>query len=246
MSKIDFYRAELQAAADWIPYLADHSNLPGPRGNLELAEAAAQQGTREHFTRLLAVDSDQVAENTPQVFVVFCGLVGLGKLLAFGESAWLITLRRYASDSRWRLREAVAIALQKYGAHDIHALLTQMQIWASGSRLEQRAVVAGLSEPALLHDPAVTRTVLTILDTITNSLVSASDRKTEPFRILRQALAYGWSVAAVTDLESGKKYLERWFASPDPDIRWIMRENLKKNRLLRTDPEWVEFWRSRL
>ncbi len=37
--------------------------------------------------------------------------------------------------------------------------------------------------------------------------------------------------------------MEKWFKSKDPDIRWIMRENLKKNRLVRLDTEWVGRWR---
>jgi hypothetical protein len=33
--------------------------------------------------------------------------------------------------------------------------------------------------------------------------------------------------------------MERWLASKDRDIAWIMRENLKKNRLARMDASWV-------
>ena len=40
--------------------------------------------------------------------------------------------------------------------------------------------------------------------------------------------------------ETGKPLLEKWLASPDPVIQKIMRENLKKNRLVRMDPTWVE------
>ena len=32
--------------------------------------------------------------------------------------------------------------------------------------------------------------------------------------------------------------MEHWLVSPDPDIRWIMRENLKKNRLVQMDAAW--------
>ena len=39
--------------------------------------------------------------------------------------------------------------------------------------------------------------------------------------------------------------MEKWLANPDPDVRWIMRENLKKNRLVRMDAAWVARWRSR-
>jgi hypothetical protein len=30
--------------------------------------------------------------------------------------------------------------------------------------------------------------------------------------------------------------LEHWAASGDPDVRWLVRENLKKARLARADP----------
>jgi hypothetical protein len=40
--------------------------------------------------------------------------------------------------------------------------------------------------------------------------------------------------------------MEKWFACDDPDVRWIMRENLKKNRLERMDAGWVRGWRGKL
>jgi hypothetical protein len=32
----------------------------------------------------------------------------------------------------------------------------------------------------------------------------------------------------------------------DRDVRWIMKENLKKKRLARVDAEWVAAWKERL
>ena len=241
--KIDLYVNELRSCDDITGYLRQHSNLPGPRGNLELAEAVFLTGDRELFLRLLASDSPAVSENTAEVFVVFCGIIGLGKLLAGGDRTCQDTLRRYANDSRWRIREAAAIGLQKYGLTDMTGLLAVMEGWASGSYLEQRAVVAALCEPALLRDEAVVRQVLVLLDTITTAVSQAVNRKAEDFRILRQALGYGWSVAAAAHPEAGLAVLERWLASSDPDVRWIMRENLKKKRLERAAPEWVAKWK---
>jgi hypothetical protein len=40
----------------------------------------------------------------------------------------------------------------------------------------------------------------------------------------------------------GKPMLERWLNVPDQDIRWILKENLKKNRLVRLDVGWVDRW----
>jgi hypothetical protein len=39
--------------------------------------------------------------------------------------------------------------------------------------------------------------------------------------------------------------MEKWLACPDHAIRRLMQENLKKNRLLRMDPAWVEKWRKK-
>ena len=41
-------------------------------------------------------------------------------------------------------------------------------------------------------------------------------------------LGYGWSVAVAAQPLIGKPYMARWVVSDDPDIRWIMRQNLKK------------------
>jgi hypothetical protein len=60
--------------------------------------------------------------------------------------------------------------------------------------------------------------------------------------VLRQGLGYCWSVAVAALPEEGKPLMEKWCADPDPDIRWIMRENLRKNRLVRMDPAWSARW----
>jgi hypothetical protein len=104
-------------------------------------------------------------------------------------------LREAAVDPRWRVREAVATGLQRFGDADMHALLDEMADWATGNRLEQRAAMAGVCEPRLLASSTHASAALVLLDRITATLVAAPDRKTEPFKTLRQALGYGWSVA---------------------------------------------------
>ena len=54
--------------------------------------------------------------------------------------------------------------------------------------------------------------------------------------VLRQALGYCWSVAAAACPPQGKRRIERWAASPDKDVRWVVRENLTKNRLAAPRP----------
>jgi hypothetical protein len=118
MSKVDEYRLILRELDDWDAFLQE-SGLPGPRGNLELARAVAEEGDEALFARYLALDAGQAPVNSPYEFLAFCGVLGQGKVLAQGERGVLETLRRCASDPRWRTREAVAMALQWWGRVDM-------------------------------------------------------------------------------------------------------------------------------
>ena len=71
-------------------------------------------------------------------------------------------------------------------------------------------------------------------------MLHADDRSGDDFKTLRQGLGYCWSVAAAACPETGKGLMEKWAACEDKDVRWIIRENLKKNRLLKMDAAWVE------
>jgi hypothetical protein len=186
------------------------------------------------------LNPDQAPTNSREVFLAVCGVVGLGRLLADGDSDQLIVLRKCASDPRWRIREGVAMALQRWGEKDMDALLRAMADWRKGNWLEQRAVVAALCEPKLLREPKHAKRVLQLLDRITASMSKATDRTSDDFRVLRQTLGYGWSVAVVAWPDEGRILMEKWFVVDDQDIRWIMRENLKKNRLAKMDARWVE------
>ena len=273
MTKIESYYATLAALSStaWDPYLESNSNLPGPRGNLELASVVADLGTEAQFRHWSGLGPDVAPENTPGCFLAFCGVVGLGAIMARrggfspivvsravngglavngapdaarGNPPLLPILRTLASDPRWRIREGVAMALQRWGDADMAGLLLEMADWAAGNPLEQRAAAAALCEPRLLKDVEHAAAVLRVLDEITASIPQVTDRKTDAFKTLRQGLGYCWSVAVAALPDAGKPLMERWLASADPDIRWIMRENLKKNRLVRMDAAWVTRWRA--
>lgn len=177
--------------------------------------------------------------NSAEDYLVICGVLGQGGLLAAGDGTALAIVRRYANDRRWRMREAAAMALQRWGDADLPGLLGVMQDWASGSLLERRAVAAALCEPRLLMDAQVAGQVLDILDGITLSVLAETDRKGADLRTLRQALGYCWSVAICASPEKGKALFEKWAASTDPHIGWVVRENLKKKRLTKLDEDWV-------
>ena len=240
--KTEAYRHTLRTLTDWDKFLLKESGLPGPRGNLELMQAVADEGALDLFQRYLAYTPDRASTNSPEGFLAMCGVVGLGRLLAEGDLDQLVTLRECANDPRWRMREAVAMALQRWGDADMPALLKAMNEWVKGTLLERRAVAAAVCEPRLLRDPKHARRALKLLDTITTSIVRETDRRAEDFKTLRQELGYCWSVAVVASPIDGKPAMEKWLVNPDADVAWIMRENLKKNRLERMDAAWVKEW----
>ena len=269
MTKLAEYRAALTAlpAADWEPYLLAHSNLPGPRGNLELASVVADLGTEAQFRRWASLGPEVAPENTPGCFLAFCGVVGLGAVMARGAGRGEVAspyatlaatlggrpggeprpydVRDLASDPRSAHPRgggdgAPALGRRGHGraaGRDDRLGGRQPVGAARGRRGAVRAAAVdaagargrGPAHPGRDHgvDPQVT------------------DRKGDAFKTLRQGLGYCWSVAVAALPGEGKPLMEKWLASPDPDIRWIMRENLKKNRLVRMDAAWVARWRRR-
>ena len=243
-TKTEAYREQLKRIENWDSYLLEESGLPGPRGNIELARVVAEEGNETLFLRYLTFDAKDAPTNTPHEFLAFCGTLGLGRLLSEKNTTHLGTLHRLASDPRWRIREAVAMALQRYGKADMEALLEEMMVWSHGNPLEQRAAVAALCEPNLLVDEAHIREVLGLLDTITGGIQNMVNRKSEAFKALRKGLGYCWSVAVAALPEVGKPMMEKWFHNQDNDTIWIMKQNLRKKRLARVDADWVNKWKA--
>jgi hypothetical protein len=242
------YRQQLARLKDWDGFLQKESGLPGPRANLELVQTVADLGHRAQFERWVALDAAAAPANTPAEYLPVCGAVGLGRLLAEGDLSVLPELRRLAGDARWRVREGVAMGLQRWGEADMGALIRAMQVWTKGTWLEQRAAAAALCEPRLLGDARLARPVLKVLDPITANAARAGvdDRRAADFKALRKALGYCWSVAVAAWPEPGRPALETWLAQTDRDVRWIVRENLKKDRLRRMDAAWVARWTAAL
>src|SRR5216683_2403950 len=221
-NRTEEYRLALRKLKDWEPYLKKHSGLPGPRANLELVAAVVEEADADRLWRLSASTDE---------FLATAGTAGLGRIALMEPETVMTWLHELASDPRWRVREGVAMALQRLGKESMPKLLAEMEVWAQDDAFVQRAAVAGLCEPALLKTNEDAVEVLTILDHITQSLAATKDRRNEGFRVLRQALGYGWSVAAAAAPQNAKPYLEKWLSSVDRDVAWVMRSNLGKARM---------------
>ncbi|MDR8393264.1 hypothetical protein NC796_19070 [Aliifodinibius sp. S!AR15-10] len=227
-------------------YLMQNSGLPGPRANLELAKAFAQTAGQKVIDEYSSMNSRQAHANTPEEFLAFCGILGLGRLAMEGKEKSLGKLRKAASDKRWRIREAVAMALQMIGHFDMDWLIGIARNWIKGNYFEQRAAIAGLCEPDLLWDPRFAKPVFEILEQATVNIEKSKNRRTRGFKVLRKGLAYCWSVAVAAYPNEGKPIFENWVSSEDRDVKWIVKQNLKKKRLQKIDPNWVERLSQRL
>lgn len=221
-----------------IDYLMNHSNLPGPRGNLELLYAFAKSTDVATAKKCLSYIKPDTA-NSPQEFVGMCGVLGYAVLHKSNNNQVLDFIRPYAAHASWRIRESVAMAIQEISLGKLEVTLTNLESWIAGNNFEKRAVVAGLCEPKLLNDKILNRRILNIMQTITESL-NHSDKLNDSEESLRKALGYGWSVVIAAAPDDGKKIFVQLFDRGGRHIRWIIRENLKKNRLLKMDQKWVE------
>jgi hypothetical protein len=228
-------------------FLQKNSGLPGPRGNLELAHSFADAVTHmrledwqwEFLLELAATSASKAPVNTPKEFLPFCGLLALGALYGNGlprprRRAALAALKAAASDKRWRTREAVAQGLQLIGERDLPALREIVTDWLpESSLLEKRAIAAALAHPPILKDPELALFSLEVSRTILASVtrLDAKSRKDEAFKILRQGLGYSLSVFVQHCPAEGFALMRKSAAVQDPDMAWIIRENLKKKRL---------------
>jgi hypothetical protein len=217
--------------SDWPAHLRTNSGLPGPRANLALAQSLADEGTASDFDELIA---------TGEEYLVLCGVIGLGRLLAEKPDQALETrLRHHAADERWRVGEGVAMALQRLGDADPSRLFTLADAWASDrDPLVQRAAIAGVCEPRLLKRPEAAARAVRICSLVTRHLADrpADNRRSDGVRALRKALGYCWSVAVAADPASGLAEFLALNASEDTDVAWIVRENGKKARLAKLLP----------
>jgi hypothetical protein len=239
-------------------YLQENSRLPGPRANLELAQdlshllaqAIAQhpEGVNSLLTYFVNGDRRPESSTSAIEFTMLCGVISYG-ICAAKHPDWreqtLSLLSHHATSVYWRVREGVAIAYQHLLAADRERTLKHLGHLAThGDFLQQRAAVAAVAEPPILHAIDIIDGALHIQQLVLERLhaVPASERKNEEFRVLRRTLGYTVSVVTAAAPQRGFALLRECAGWNDKDIRWVVAENLKKRRLAKfvADREGVE------
>jgi hypothetical protein len=227
-------------------FLRERSHMPGPRANLKLVDdisdllaemvSTLPENVRrviEHLTR----EAKTLEVNTPGEFVVLCGVVAWGTCAAI-YPAWrqevIARLSVFACNASWRVREGVAIAFQRLLEAAPQETSACLRIWAEeGNCWQQRASIAAIAEPALMNDAVVRDAAFEIQQVIVRRFhaLPLTERKREDVRVLRQTLGYALSVMTAALPEQGFALMRECATWDDPDINWVLRENLKKKRL---------------
>jgi hypothetical protein len=234
-------------------YLISKSNLPGPRGNLELAKAFADlvevdfsRGPERLWDlciRATEFSPDEAPVNDPKEFLTFCGAYAIGAIGSVSSSLFekaLFLLKDLARDSRWRTREAVAMGLQKMIARKPEETLNALDDWIENSDwLAMRAVVAGVAEPFLLKNAYIAEKALLFHKKIFARILAANKRKSYKFKALRKGLGYTFSVVICGLPKEGFRLMRKVVSSQDADILWIVKQNLGKSRLIKNFPDEV-------
>ena len=225
-------------------YLLENSNLPGKRGNLELAfsfgeyiEQIYPSNSSFCYQFCLNVISEYNAQKNEignEEFLPFCSIVALGHIGKTDQHKRveiLHIIKENAKDSRWRIREAVAVAIQELVAIDVSETLAELRKWIQDKNyLINRAIVAGLAEPRLMKNSSTAKESLDIHKKIIE-MVASEESRSEEYKVLVQGLCYTLSVIITGIQDEGFEYLEQLVNNANPTIRKIARENLKKNRL---------------
>ena len=235
-------------------YIVSHSNLPGRRANLELTQAfsdvveeyseAAKGELWQLCTEMTAISADEAPVNTPEEFVPFCGAMAIGALGSTSPALFqkaLAALRVLAHDPRWRMREAVRFGLQRLLASQSQGTLQELREWVTDGDLpEMRAAATSVAAPTALKEKKIANSALQLHRDILAQVLETQDRRSEAFRILRKALGYTLSVVVRAVPEEGFEFMAQLVETQDSDVLWIVKQNLRKNRLLKYFPAEVE------
>jgi len=235
-------------------WLVANSNLPGRRGNLELAwafgDAFAQSKAGDARWRevqaWLCISEADAPTGDPREFLPFCALQAGGSTYGLADAETrqriIAALKTSASDGRWRIREAVAMGFQRIAESDFEAVASILEAWVGeASLLEKRAIVATLAHPDLLAERARVARCLAVVEIILREMLplDPSARRTEGFRVLKKGLQFAISVFAAASPDEGFPFIARWAAVGDPTVRAILRANLQKARLAKRYPDRV-------
>jgi hypothetical protein len=217
------------------------SRLPGTRANDELADAfahACRARGRPADAVALAMarlTADEAPGATALEFLPVCGVTAVGARAAFDETVrtqLLAELHEHADDLRFRVRDAVVLALAQVGAACGAPLVDDVRPWMDGY-FHAAAVLKAIVQQGWLtrlhaHEAVVARfdDAFTLARDAPRAAARYPGRKA-----LVDALATSPAIAAARFGVPIFDMLTRWAATPDPELRAVV-ETLCASRTL--------------
>ncbi|CAN5448811.1 hypothetical protein BH09MYX1_BH09MYX1_56620 [soil metagenome] len=234
------------AARPLYAELVKHSRLPGTRPNLELAEAFAAScasiGKPSDLlvTTMVTMDADEAPGATELEFLPICGVYAAGFRAAQDPATkkMLPLLHDAAEDLRFRVRDAVVVALAKVGAVRGDALVREVGSWMDGF-FHSAAVLRALVTAGWLNQvndaDAVAALLLAAFRTLDGAARSASrypgfKALVEAFRAAPIPLAIRFGLPILNVLES-------LASCKDPYLRNLILESIEGHKLDGRFPE---------
>jgi len=228
--------------------LEKHSGLPGPRANLELAvalgDAAADAGAagRKLLLEWAQLGPDEAPHGARAEYVPVAALCALGVVAVRPDERQrcVAVLHDAALDSRWRLREAAALGLQRLGELETPALVEVLQPWVDEADLVVRLVMVTTAHPPILHEAGVRALGWDAAERALERVRRRRTESAETLRVLTAALSFVPSVYTAAEPRENFRRLGRWAEAHEPAVKKIVVANLRKARLAKRHPDECE------
>lgn len=219
------------------------SGLPGPRANMTLANAFAadvaahgKKGDALAFA-MATLHPDVAPGATEHEFLPVCGVLAVGARAAKDEplrKRALALLHDAAEDPRFRVRDAVPIALAKIGAEMGDDLAEQLRSWMDGY-FQAAAVLRALEDRELL---SATKRHQVVVERLHDAFALAcnaprSAARYPGFKAMMEALGSAPAGVSMKFPQQVLELLATWAEIQIPEMREVVRQNLRDKRMQR-------------
>ncbi len=237
--------------------------MPAPGTDLVVAEAfadvarefaAADPDNRRILQALsiglAGVSPEDAPADEPREFLVLCGIRGIGAIGSLSPACADLALTRLetaSADPRRRVRDAVAMGIRDLLSWQPDTVIPGLDGWIEGgSWPAMRAAAAGIAGLNLSGKPDIAAAALRIHRKILIRVYMARERESEAFKNLKATLGSTLAPVVASLPDMGFEYLRQVATLDDPDIRWIVEENLREGPLSERYPETVRHIRAHL
>lgn len=225
-------------------YLNENSNLPGPRGNLTLAERLSKLVSRTWKEKreylIEALEQWRASDNE---YLLFCYYSTLGHLMAHHpeEDAWAKGALYEGNFSKhWRAREAVTFAVVAMLKTRPRYTLDLLKQWNQNSHIiVLRNILVALADPtSLKSNLEIGEELRDYIHKAINIVKKPSEEEkaNESYKLLKKSLGFVLSVAAMEDSRIVDDMMG-WVNLGNRELVSIVKQNAKKNRFKKRYPE---------